>query len=73
MKLLVEPTYFQGSSTGYQTGNVNITTVTYTPCTISPTDDTECEIIGANQINFSNVTSVTTSDRISSNSFLLGL
>ena len=40
-----------------------------TPCIISSTGETSCEIIGTYSIIFANVTLVTTSDRISSNNY----
>ena len=61
---------FQAVLTGYQIDNIITITMKEPYCIISSIGNTACEIITTYYINFSNVTFVTTSDRISSINFI---
>ena len=61
---------FQAVLTGYQIDNIITITIKEPYCIISSIGNTACEIITTYYINFSNVTFVTTSDRISSINFI---
>ena len=63
----------QAVLTGYQLDNVVTITIKDRPCKISSIGDTPYEIIRTYQIIFANVTFVTTSDRISSINFVVGV